>query len=131
MALGARLFIDNIVAPPLASPNLATTDINSVSGAHGAMGQLERDMEQVLASRAALGASRVRLTAAADDLTTRSTSLLSSRSEAVDADYASATSRLAMSLAANNAAGLVLRQARTIEQAALSLVRSNDQLFGA
>jgi len=34
-----------------------------------------------------------------------------------------------VSLATNRAAGLLLQQTRTLEQAALNLVKSNDALF--
>lgn len=128
-ALGARLYIDNIIAPPSANPTLNTTDISSAPGASEALAQLDRDMAQVLAARAALGASQKRLTFAADTLTTHSTNLQSTSSVALDTEYTIATSRLAVSLATNRAAGLLLQQTRTLEQAALNLVKSNDALF--
>lgn len=130
-ALGARLFVDNIVAPPLASPTLNNTAITSTPAANEAMNQIDRDIAQVLSARASLGASLNRLTHAADNLMTNSTNLSASRSHALDADYAKSTEELARSQAIDSAAGLVLRQARELDKASVAMVTANRQLFGS
>lgn len=128
-ALGARLFVDNIVAPPQTSATLNTTSITSIAAANEAINQVGRDMAQVLTARAVLGASLNRLTHAADNLLTHSANLASSRSAAMDADYGKATEELARSQAVDTAAGLVLRQARTMEGIVVDLVGTNRSLF--
>lgn len=128
-ALGARLFVDNIVAPPLASPTLNSTSIASTQAANAAMTQLDLDMAQVLAARAALGASLHRLTHAADNLLTNAAHLAESRSRALDADYGKATEESARRQVMDSAAGLVLRQASVMDQVSVDMVSSNRGLF--
>jgi flagellin-like hook-associated protein FlgL len=128
-ALGARLFVDNIVAPPMANATLNTTSITSVAGATQAMNQLERDMGQVLSARASLGASLNRLTHAADDLAVYSSNLAGSRSRLLDADYAQATAEWARLSAINSAGELALKQARANQQASVGMIQSNGSLF--
>lgn len=128
-AAGARLFIDNIVAPPQINPTLNTTDIASAASAIQAVAQIDREIGQVLSTRASLGASLHRLTHAADQLGLHSVNLAASRSTAVETDYGEAAGELAKGQAIDTAAGLVLRQARTLDQASLAMIQANERLF--
>ncbi|NBO82747.1 MAG: hypothetical protein EBU75_07930 [Betaproteobacteria bacterium] len=128
-AAGARLYIDNIVAPPQISPTLNATDIASVTGATQAIAQVDREIMQILAARAALGASLHRLTHAADHLALHASNLAASRSTAVEADYSQAAGELAKGQVVGNAAGLALRQARDLEQVSLAMIKANEALF--
>lgn len=128
-AAGARLFIDNIVAPPQINPTLNNTDITSAAGATQAVAQIDREIGQVLSARASLGASLQRLTHAADQLALHSVNLAASRSTAVETDYGESAGELAKGQAIDTAAGLVLRQARTLDQASLAMIQANERLF--
>lgn len=128
-AAGARLFIDNIVAPPQINPTLNNTDIASAAGATQAVAQIDREIGQVLSARASLGASLQRLTHAADQLALHSVNLAASRSTAVETDYVESAGELAKGQAIDTAAGLVLRQARTLDQASLTMIQANERLF--
>ncbi len=128
-AAGARLFIDNIVAPPQINPTLNNTDITSAAGATQAVAQIDREIGQVLSARASLGASLQRLTHAADQLALHSVNLAASRSTAVETDYGESAGELAKGQAIDTAAGLVLRQARTLDQASLTMIQANERLF--
>jgi flagellin len=128
-AAGARLFIDNIVAPPQINPTLNNTDIASSAGAMQAITQVDREIAQILAARASLGASLHRLTHAADQLALHSVNLTASRSTALEADYSQVAGELAMVQAIDTAAGLVLRQARNLDQASVAMIQANERLF--
>jgi flagellin-like hook-associated protein FlgL len=129
-ALGARLFVDNITAPPTATTNLNNTSIGSVASANDAMGQILRDIDQVLAARASLGASLNRLTHAADNLAVYSANLTESRSTLLDLDYAKATGDLARTKVSEAASSIVLKQANDNQKASVGMVLANGRLFG-
>jgi flagellin len=126
---GSTLYIDNIVAPPVVTVALNSTAVSSVANAHAAMAQIDRDLVQVLAARASLGATLHRLTHAADNLVVYSTNKTSSRSTLMDLDYAAATSEMAKLQAVNTAATLTLKQASENQQHFVSMVQSNSSLF--
>lgn len=130
-AAGARLFIDNIVAPPQINPTLNTTDIASAPGAIKALAQVDREIAQVLAARASLGASLHRLTHAADQLAVHSANLASSRSTAVQADSIQAAGELVKGQTLETAVLLVLRQARDLDKTSLTMIQANEGLFRA
>ncbi len=130
-ALGARLFVDNIVAPPLASPTLNNTAITSVQAANAAVSQVDLNMASVLEARAALGASLNRLTHAADNLTVYSTNLAGSRSVVIDADYAKVAAEMARAQLLDSAASLALKQSRANEENSVQMIQSNRGLFSA
>lgn len=130
-ALGARLTVDNISAPPTAKPNLTNTTISSRASADEAMSQIDKDLGQALQARAALAASRSRLTHAADQLMNHTVHLSAARSSQLDADYADATQNLARGKVLENAASSVLSQIQTLDQTSSHLVRSNENLFRA
>ena len=130
-ALGARLFVDNIVAPPVATVTLNNTSINSVAGANEAMTQIVRDLVQVMSASASLGASLSRLTHAADNLAEYSANLVGSRSVLLDADYAKATGELARTKVVDSAASMVLKQATENQRSTVGMIGSNGDLFGA
>jgi flagellin-like hook-associated protein FlgL len=130
-AAGARLYIDNVVAPPQINPTLNTTDITSVPGTTQAIAQVDREIAQVVSARASLGASLHRLTHAADQLAVHAASLTASRSAAIDADYGRSAEELARSQARGSAAELVLKHARDLDQASLAMIKANEGLFKA
>jgi flagellin-like hook-associated protein FlgL len=128
-AAGARLFIDNIVAPPQINLTLNNTDIASSAGATQAVAQVDREIGQILAARASLGASLHRLTHAAGQLEVHSVNLSASLSTALEADYSQIAGVLAEGQAAEKVAELLLSQARTLDRASLSMIQANERLF--
>lgn len=128
-AAGARLFIDNIVAPPTANPTLNSTDIATASTASQAMSEVDANMSSVDSARASIGASISRITYAADNLAQYSHRLADSRSRMVDTDYAEATMELSRTTIVESGATFVLGQSRKNSLVAVDMIRSNDRLF--
>ncbi len=128
-AAGARLYIDNIEGPPIATPALNTTDVASTSAAAQAMAQIDADIGSVVNARAALGAFISRVNHAADGLIEHFHNLAESRSRMVDTDYVQATTQMALAQVSRGGASFVLAQARQAEQVALDIVESNDRLI--
>lgn len=129
-ALGARLFIDNIVAPPLASPSLNDTSIATVAGAADAMTEVGLNVESVLAARAALGAVLNRFIHAADSLADYSRATAESRSAVMETDYARTVGELARTRVVESAAGLMLDEAHAQSSLRIKMIQDNKGLFG-
>jgi flagellin len=127
--LGARLFVDNITAPPKAMPTLNTTDITTRSAAGTSITEVDENIASVTQARASLGASINRIYHAADNLAQRAHHIAESRSDMVDTDYAEATMHLSRLKALDVGASFVLQQSRQNSQNALGMIRSNDTFF--
>lgn len=128
-ALGARLFVDNITAPPKAMPTLNNTDITTRSAAGTSITEVDENIASVTQARASLGASINRIYHAADNLAQRAHHIAESRSDMVDTDYAEATMHLSRLKALDVGASFVLQQSRQNSQNALGMIRSNDTFF--
>jgi len=123
-ALGARLFVDNIQAPPTASPTLNSTDINSMSSAAAAIAEVDLNIGSVHSARAALGASLNRMEHIADHLSQYAHKIASSRSKIEDAEYSVLTAALAQTHIVKTSAEFVLQQSRTNQQLSVDMVQT-------
>lgn len=130
-AAGARLFVDNIQAPPKEKPSLDATYIASVGGAGLSIAQVDAEIESVNRARAALGATVNRILHAVDNLDQRVRDTTHSRSGIVDTDYAAAASELSRLEALKSGATFALTEARKIERVQLEMIQSNKVLFRA
>lgn len=128
-ALGARLFVDNITAPPTANPTLNSTDIASESGAGISIAEIDLNINSVDLARASLGASINRMIFASDNLADYSRNIAGSHSKMMDTDYAAAAAELSRVQAINEGAKQVLKQSQQDLQSGLSMIRTNDNLF--
>ena len=128
-ALGARLFLDNITAPGVSTPDLNETDINSIANASSSITEVDSNIESVTAARASIGASVNRIMYAADYLTESARQLADSRSQMIDTDYAEATGQLARLQTLDMGATYVLNQLKQNSQSSIDMIRSNDVLF--
>jgi flagellin len=108
---------------------LNNTSIGSVASASDAMGQILRDIGQVMAARASLGASLNRLTHAADNLAEYSANLNESRSTMLDLEYAKAAADLARTKVSEAASSIVLKLANDNQKASVGMVLANGRLF--
>jgi flagellin-like hook-associated protein FlgL len=127
--LGARLFVDNITAPPTTNATLNSTNIRSQADAGVSIAEVDLNISSVDKARASLGASINRINHAADNITNYSRNIAESRSKMLDTDYVAATTELSRSTALHDGASLVLRQSRENMQSGLQMIRTNDQLF--
>ena len=130
-AAGARLFVDNIQAPPKEKPSLDTTDIATVGGAGFSIAQVDAEIESVNRARASLGATVNRILHAVDNLDQRARDTTHSRSRIVDTDYAATASELSRLDALESGATFALSEARKIEGVQLEMIQSNKVLFRA
>ncbi len=128
-ALGARLFVDNITAPPTANATLNSTDIASQAAASASLAEVDLNIGSVDRARASLGASINRMIYASDHLADFSRNLAQSRSTMIDTDYAAATAELSRVQAIHEGAQQVLQQAQEDLQYGLNMIRHNDELF--
>jgi flagellin-like hook-associated protein FlgL len=128
-ALGARLFVDNITAPPTANATLNSTAISSQSGAGLSIAEVDLNISSVNMARASLGASINRINYAADNLAHYSHNIAESRSKIFDTDYAATSMALSRSQALDAGAMFVLKQSQEDRQASLGMIRSNDNLI--
>jgi len=128
-ALGARLFVDNITAPPTANPTLNSTDIASQDSACVSIAEIDLNIHSVDLARASLGASFNRMIYASDHLADYSRNLASSRSKMMDTDYAAAAAELSRVKTINEGAKQVLQQSQQDLQSGLNMILTNDQLF--
>jgi flagellin-like hook-associated protein FlgL len=128
-ALGARLFVDNITAPPTANATLNSTDIASQANAGVSLSEIDLNIGSVDRARASLGASINRMIYASDHLADYSRNIAESRSTMIDTDYAAATAELSRAKAMHEGAQHVLQQSQEDLQYGLNMIRHNDNLF--
>lgn len=128
---GARLFIDNIYAPPKENPTLDSTSIASASAASQAITQVDAEIASIDNARAALGSAMTRILHAADDLYQRSINTKQSRSRILDTDYAASTALWSRAQLLDSAATYALTQSRKNQAVTVDMIKSNDRLFRA
>jgi flagellin len=111
------------VATVTAGAGVSTVDLTTVSGAQAALSTLDKAINTVTDSRAAMGAYQNRLTASISNLETTSMNLQASRSRILDTDYAKETTNLAKSQIITQAATAMLAQANQSSQSVLALLK--------
>jgi flagellin len=100
-----------------------TIDLSTSNGAQSALTVLDKAIDTVTNSRAAMGAYQNRLTASISNLETTSMNLQASRSRILDTDYAKETTNLAKSQIITQAATAMLAQANQSAQSVLALLK--------
>ena len=100
-----------------------TIDLSTSNGAQSALTVLDKAIDTVTNSRAAMGAYQNRLTASISNLETTSMNLQASRSRILDTDYAKETTHLAKSQIITQAATAMLAQANQSAQSVLALLK--------
>mgnify|MGYP000603147344 CR=1 FL=1 len=98
-------------------------DITSSTNAATAITNIDQALSTINAARAKLGASINQLTYAADNLTNVVQNTTASRSQILDTDYATATTKLASSQIISQAATAMLAQANQSQQSVLALLK--------
>jgi flagellin len=106
-----------------AGAGVSTVDLTTASGAQAALSTLDKAINTVTDSRAAMGAYQNRLTASISNLETTSMNLQASRSRILDTDYAKETTNLAKSQIITQAATAMLAQANQSSQSVLALLK--------
>ncbi len=106
-----------------AGAGVSTVDLSTASGAQSALSTLDRAINTVTDSRAAMGAYQNRLTATISNLEITSMNLQASRSRILDTDYAKETTNLAKSQIITQAATAMLAQANQSSQSVLALLK--------
>jgi len=110
-------------ADATAGAGVSTVDLTTASGAQAALSTLDKAINTVTDSRAAMGAYQNRLTASISNLETTSMNLQASRSRILDTDYAKETTNLAKSQIITQAATAMLAQANQSAQSVLALLK--------
>ena len=105
------------------SHDLASRDVDTTSNAGTAITQIDFALTHLNTHRAALGAAINRLEYAADNLANVSQNTSASRSQILDADYASETTELARTQIIQQAATAMLSQANQQAQSVLALLK--------
>jgi flagellin len=106
-----------------AGAGVSSIDLTTVAGAQSALSTLDKAINTVTNSRAAMGAYQNRLAATISNLETTSVNLSASRSRILDTDYAKETTNLAKSQIITQAATAMLAQANQSAQSVLALLK--------
>jgi flagellin len=110
-------------ATATAGAGVSSVDLTTVSGSQAALTTLDKAINTITDSRAAMGAYQNRLTATISNLETTSMNLSASRSRILDTDYAKETTNLAKSQIITQAATAMLAQANQSAQSVLALLK--------
>ena len=102
---------------------VSNIDLSTSNGSQSALTVLDRAIDSVTNTRAAMGAYQNRLTASISNLETTSMNLQASRSRILDTDYAKETTNLAKSQIITQAATAMLAQANQSSQSVLALLK--------
>ena len=102
---------------------VASVDLSTALGAQSALTILDKAIDTITNSRAAMGAYQNRLTASISNLETTSMNLQASRSRILDTDYAKETTNLAKSQIITQAATAMVAQANQSAQSVLALLK--------
>ena len=102
---------------------VSSVDLSTALGAQSALTILDKAIDTITNSRAAMGAYQNRLTASISNLETTSMNLQASRSRILDTDYAKETTNLAKSQIITQAATAMLAQANQSAQSVLALLK--------
>jgi len=124
---GLMVALDSATGTVTSGAGTATNDLNDVvitGSAHATtLGYLDNALTRLNAHRATLGATLNRLEYAADNLSNVAQNTSASRSQVLDADYASETTELARTQIIQQAATAMLSQANQQAQSVLALLR--------
>jgi flagellin len=122
---GASAGLDkvNIATGLTAAVAAAGVDLTSANSSQSSLTTLDRAINTITDSRAAMGAYQNRLTASIANLETTSLNLQASRSRILDTDYAKETTNLAKSQIITQAATAMLAQANQSAQSVLALLK--------
>lgn len=101
----------------------STINISTVLGANDALAIVDRALDTVNSSRAALGALQNRFSATITNLQTSSENGSASRSRVLDADFAAETSNLSRSQVLQQAGVAILAQANALPNNVLALLK--------
>jgi len=101
----------------------AGVDLTSASSSQSSLSTLDRAINTITDSRAAMGAYQNRLTASISNLETSSMNLQASRSRILDTDYAKETTNLAKTQIITQAATAMLAQANQSSQSVFALLK--------
>jgi flagellin len=113
----------NIATGFSAAVAAAGVDLTSANSSQSSLTTLDRAINTITDSRAAMGAYQNRLTASIANLETTSLNLQASRSRILDTDYAKETTNLAKSQIITQAATAMLAQANQSAQSVLALLK--------
>jgi flagellin len=102
---------------------VSSLDLSTALGAQSALTILDKAIDTITNSRAAMGAYQNRLTASISNLETTSMNLQASRSRILDTDYAKETTNLAKTQIITQAATAMLAQANQSAQSVLALLK--------
>lgn len=102
---------------------VSNIDLSTSNGSQSALTVLDKAIDSVTNTRAAMGAYQNRLTASIANLETTSMNLQASRSRILDTDYAKETTNLAKSQIITQAATAMLAQANQSAQSVLALLK--------
>src|SRR5690606_8226422 len=103
--------------------SVASIDISTEAGAQKAISIIDKALEQVNATRAALGAANNRLDFTVSNLANISETTAASRSRITDTDFAAETASLSRSQVLHRAATAMLAQSNARPQRVLSLLQ--------
>lgn len=110
-------------ATATAGAGVSSIDLTTAAGAQAALSTLDKAINTVTDSRAAMGAYQNRLAATISNLETTSVNLSASRSRILDTDYAKETTNLAKAQIITQAATAMLAQANQSAQSVLALLK--------
>jgi len=119
----AGLNITAVAATTTAGAGVSSLDLTTAAGAQTALATLDKAINTITDSRAAMGAYQNRLNASISNLETASLNLQASRSRIVDTDYAKESTNLAKSQIIAQAATAMLAQANQSQQSVLALLK--------
>ena len=117
------LTIDNVTAASLNVAIAGTFDITNSDRATAAISTIDTALGKINAARSKLGAGINQLTYAADNLANVVQNTTAARSQIMDTDYATATTKLASSQIISQAAAAMLAQANQSQQSVLALLK--------
>ncbi|WP_090130121.1 flagellin [Limnohabitans sp. Rim11] len=120
-AIGAT--VGYSAATATAGAGVSSIDLTTAAGAQSALSTLDKAINTVTDSRAAMGAYQNRLAATISNLETTSVNLSASRSRILDTDYAKETTNLAKAQIITQAATAMLAQANQSAQSVLALLK--------
>jgi flagellin len=117
------LTVAAVAATTTAGAGVSSLDLTTASGAQTALATLDKAINTITDSRAAMGAYQNRLNASISNLETASLNLQASRSRIMDTDYAKESTNLAKSQIIAQAATAMLAQANQSQQSVLALLK--------
>jgi flagellin len=112
-----------VAATTTAGAGVSSIDLTTAAGAQTALATLDKAINTITDSRAAMGAYQNRLNASISNLETASLNLQASRSRIMDTDYAKESTNLAKSQIIAQAATAMLAQANQSQQSVLALLK--------